>query len=339
MTKLKYINYLIVLMFLISSCQVDNQLTEEQGFIYSVKGRLPIDSLNFSLTHEHIMSNFGTEPAYFPDYDSALLYNQVVPYLKRIKSQGVQTIFDCTTAYFGRDVNILKNLSDSLGINIITNTGFYGAAGDRYVPKLAFELSEEQIAEIWIAEFESGIDQTGIKPGFIKLAFDDGVPSSIDLKLFKAGIITHLRTGLTMAVHTSNNPEAAMAQLALLKDFKVDPSAWVWVHAHQVDDQQLLFLAASKGAWISLDGVNEFNINDFIAKIEAFKKQKLLHKILLSHDGDSFPFESEPRKYEAIKDYLIPALLKSGYTEEEINQLMIINPQEAFSIKDMDVNV
>ena len=339
MQDLKYIGHLILLLFSISSCQVDKKQTQKQGYIYTVKGRLPIDSLNFTLIHEHIMSNFGAESAYFPDYDSVLLFKQVVPYLKKIKSQGVHTIFDCTTAYFGRDVNILKSLSDSIGINIVTNTGYYGAADDRYVPMDVHTMSEEQIAEIWIAEFESGIDQTGIKPGFIKLAFDDGAPSAIDLKLFKAGIITHLRTGLTIAVHTGNNSEASMAQLALLKDFNVDPSAWIWVHAHQVNDQRLLLEAASKGAWISLDGVNEFNIGDFISKIEAFKKQKLLHKILLSHDGDSFPIDGEIRKYQAIKDHLIPALLKSDYTDEEINQLMIINPQEAFSIKVRDGNV
>ncbi len=331
-------NHLILLVLLISSCQADKKHTAEEGYIYTVKGRLPIDSLNFSLTHEHIMSNFGAEPAYLPNYDSVLFFKQVVPYLKSIKSQGVHTLFDCTTAYFGRDVQILKRLSDSIGINIITNTGFYGAANDRYVPALAYEASEDQIAAIWISEFESGIDETGIKPGFIKLAFDEGPPSPIDLKLFKAGIITHLRTGLTLAVHTHNNPEAALAQLALLKDFNVDASAWIWVHAHQVEDQQVLFESASRGAWISLDGVNESNINDFVHTIEAFKKQKLLHKILLSHDGDSFPMGGEIRKYEAIKDRLIPALLKLGYTAAEINQLMIINPREAFRIKVRRVN-
>lgn len=316
-------------MLLISSCQADKKHTAEQSYIYTVKGRLPIDSLNFSLTHEHIMSRFGGEPAYLPNYDSVLLFEQVVPYLKTIKSKGVRTIFDCTTAYFGRDVRILQKLSDSIGINIVTNTGFYGAANDRYVPALVHEASEDEIAAIWISEFESGIDETGIKPGFIKLAFDAGPPSPIDLKLFKAGIITHLRTGLTLAVHTANNPEAALAQLALLEDFNVDASAWVWVHAHQVGDQQVLFESASKGAWISLDGVDESNISDFIETIEAFKNQKLLHKILLSHDGDSFQMGGGMRKYEAIKDRLIPALLKSGYTAAEITPKGEVNMQSA----------
>jgi predicted metal-dependent phosphotriesterase family hydrolase len=323
---------MIMLVLLTSTCQIEKNHVEE-GYINTVQRKMPIDSIHFSLTHEHVMSNFGADQAYVANYDRILLFNQVVPYLKFIKSQGVHTLFDCTTAYFGRDVKILKMLSDSIGINIVTNTGFYGAANDSYVPQLAYELSEEQLAEIWISEFESGIDQTGIKPGFVKLAFDEGSPSAIDLKLFKAGIMTHLRTGLTLAVHTDNNPEAALAQLQLLKDYKVHPSAWIWVHAHQVENQQVLYEAALQGAWISLDGVNESNINNFIYKIEGFKKQKLLHKILLSHDGDLFPFESEMRKCEAIMVRLIPALLNAGYTNAEVNQLMIQNPREAFRIK------
>lgn len=65
------------------------------------------------------------------------------------------------------------------GIEIITNTGFHAAANDKYVPEFAIESSSEDIASVWIDEFESGIDETGIKPGFIKMAFDKGAPECI----------------------------------------------------------------------------------------------------------------------------------------------------------------
>ena len=68
---------------------------------------------------------------------------------------------------------------------------------DEKIAKNYADLSPKEIASKWIDEFEDGIKSSGIKPGFIKLAFDDGVPSSIDLKLFEAGVITHQHTGLT----------------------------------------------------------------------------------------------------------------------------------------------
>ena len=325
--------YTIIASLLLLGAFTANNTDATPQYIYTVKGKIPVKNLNFSLTHEHIMSNFGAEATYVAKYDTALLVKQVVPYLKIIKSQGVVSIFDCTAAYFGRDVNLLKALSDSTGMQIITNTGFYGASNDIYIPKYAFKATEKELARLWIAEFENGINQTGIKPGFIKLGFDEGEPSEIDIKLFRAGILTHLKTGLTMVVHTGNNPNAANLQLKLLNEKKVKPDAWVWAHANKITDPGLLIKAASKGAWISLDGVNESNVSEYVKKIEIFKTQKLLNKLLLSHDGNSFPKGGKVRKYEAIQNDLIPELLKLGYTKNDINQLMIKNPQEAFMIK------
>lgn len=323
-------SYLLLLIFI--SCRVFGQ-NGDTGFIYTVNGKINIENLGFSLSHEHIMSNFGAVPAYRAQYDSVALFNQVIPYLKRIRSQGVISIFDCTAAYFGREVTLLKKIANATGIQIITNTGFYGGARDKYIPLFAFDASVEEIAKIWIAEFENGIDQIGIKPGFIKLAFDEGAPSAIDIKLFTAGIQTHLKTGLTMVVHTGNNPLAAKEQLRLLKEKKVSPAAWVWAHANFVDSMDLLAEAAIAGAWISLDGAKGLNISEYISKIAFFRERKLLHKILLSHDGNSFPRGAGIRKYEAIIMELIPALRKLGYSDDEINLVMIKNPREAFIIK------
>jgi predicted metal-dependent phosphotriesterase family hydrolase len=47
-----------------------------------------------SLTHEHIMSNFGKEIGEASGYDSIKLYNQVIPYLKKLKSFGLNSIFE-----------------------------------------------------------------------------------------------------------------------------------------------------------------------------------------------------------------------------------------------------
>jgi predicted metal-dependent phosphotriesterase family hydrolase len=331
-SKIQCMNKSLLLFLIFISFRVWGQ-NGDAGFIYSVNGKLTIEKLDISLTHEHIMSDFGADPAYKAQYDTTALFNQVIPYLKQIRSQGVISIFDCTAAYFGREVTLLKKIANATGIQIITNTGFYGAARDKYIPMFAFDASVEEIAKIWIAEFENGIDQTGIKPGFIKLGFDEGEPSAIDIKLFKAGIQTHLNTGLTMVVHTGNNPMAAKEQLRLLMEKKVSPAAWVWAHANFVDNMELLAEGAVNGAWISLDGAKGSNLNEYIEKITYFRERKLLHKILLSHDGNSFPRGAGIRKYETITMELIPALRKLGYSDNEINQLMIKNPREAFKIK------
>ncbi len=323
---------IIFILLIFQTVSVIGQNRNEQ-YINTASGKLSIEKLQFSLTHEHLMSNFGAPASVVSVYDSATLCKQVIPYLKKLKLLGVSSIFDCTAAYFGRNVSLLKILSDRSGIQIITNTGFYGAAKDAYIPAFAFSETVEKIAKIWITEFEKGIDNTEIKPGFIKLAFDDGDPSPIDTKLFEAGILTHLATGLTLVVHTGNNVLAAKKQLSLLDEKKVSPSAWVWAHANKLNELPILIEAANKGAWISLDGVNDSNIDTYIKTLAIFRKEKLLHKILLSHDGNSFPRGGDIRRYDAIACRLIPDLLLHGFTSQDIHQIMVINPKEAFSIR------
>lgn len=321
---------LFIVIFLLLSCQTGK--SDEQ--IFSVQGPVNPTELGMSLTHEHLFSNFGKEITTTSNYDSLALFDQVMPYVEYLKSLGIQTIFDCTTAYFGRRADFLKKIADSTGIQIVTNTGFYGAANDRYIPEFAYEATAQSISKIWVDEFEGGIDGTSIKPGFIKLAFDEGeTPSDIDKKLFEAGVLAHLRTGLALAVHTGKNIEAVTIQHQLMEKYNVDLSAWIWTHANKVEEDHLLIEWAEKGAWISLDGVKESNIDEYIRRIKSFKQKNLLNKLLLSHDGNGFPGGGEIRPFEAIFTTLIPAMLDNGLTENDVNRILVENPKEAFTIR------
>lgn len=313
----------------ISGDQADN----EKLIIQTVQEPVAPDELEMTLSHEHLFSNFGLPLNQTQTYDEEELFARVIPYLHMLHEEGVRTIFDYTTAYFGRRADLLRAMSDSSGVQIVTNTGIYGGADDRYVPAYAFDLTAEEIAKIWIEEAENGIEDTGVRPGFIKLAFDEGPPSEIDKKLFIAGLMTHLETGLTIAVHTGNNPEAVRLQLALLADYGVDQSAWIWTHANWHDHLDYILEVAKDGAWISMDGVKSENIDQYIEYIERFDEAGVLDRLLLSHDGDIYPAGGEIRPLEAISDDLIPAMKSHGFSENLIKQIFEVNPGEAYAIR------
>jgi phosphotriesterase-related protein len=166
------------------------------------------------------------------------------------------------------------------------------------------------------------------------LAFDDGkTPSAIDKKLFEAGILTHLSTGLTLAVHTGKNLEAVQFQTELLKKYNIHPSAWIWTHANKLEEDAPLIDLATKGAWISLDGVNQNNTADYLKRLKLFKEKNLLNKLLLSHDGNGFPRGGEIREFDAIFTKLIPEMLANGFTQDDIRQISVENPKEVFRIR------
>ena len=60
----------------------------------------------------------------------------------------------------------------------------------------------------------------------------------------------------------------------------------------------------------------------------------MLHRVLLSHDGNSFRYGNRPFKpYNAIFDQFIPLMQKANFTDGDIHQLTVKNPREAFAIR------
>ena len=97
--------------------------------IKTVTGAIDPGELGLTLHHEHVMSTFGADPARYPYYDPEQLPAIVLPYLKYLRSLGVQSLVDCTAAYFGRHPELLRRFALDSDMHILTNTGYYGAAG------------------------------------------------------------------------------------------------------------------------------------------------------------------------------------------------------------------
>jgi phosphotriesterase-related protein len=298
--------------------------------LISVAGNITAEMAGVILPHEHVMSLFGAELAESPEYDREALFAAVIPYLKKLKSLGCGTLADCTTAFFGRDPELLREISEKTGVHILTNTGYYAAADDRYIPPHAYQESAEQVAARWIEEFNQGIGETGIRPGFIKTGVDAGPLSEIDARMIRAAAITHRETGLTIATHTGNNPGSVDEQLKILKEEGVAPSAWIWVHAHSVENPEQLLPAAEAGAWIELDGVSAENAQQHFDQIAFLRQRGIADQVLLSHDGNSFRFGGRPTKpYEGLFTAFIPLLESRGFSKQEIGNLISRNPFQA----------
>ena len=308
-----------------------NELTHN-GCVMTVTGPIESEGMGVTLPHEHLMSTFGAEPVRYPHYDTRALFEAVSPYLTRLKSLGCQTIVDCTAAYFGRHPEILRRLSENSGIYVLTNTGYYGAGDDRYIPPHAYEETADQIAARWIWEWEKGIDGTGVYPGFIKTAVDDGPLSDIDRKLLIAAARSHRQTGLTIQTHTGDNPSVALEILSILANEQVDPNAWIWVHAHHLHRGETAIQAAESGAWISFDGVNAETAPHILSLIREMKAAGMLDHVLLSHDGDSY-CTGAFRPYHYLFTNFLPSMQENNFLEGEITKLTIDNPRQAFEIR------
>lgn len=315
------------------------------GYVMTVGGKLPGDKMGVTLPHEHIITDFtGAEKIQQPQYQRSTAFKAMLPYLLSAKASGLNTFIDCTPAYIGRDVILLKQLSEATGLNIITNTGYYAAADQKYLPAHAYTESSEQLAARWMKEWEQGIEDNGIRPGFIKLGVGVGALKPVEQKLIRTAAKVHLKTGLKIAIHTGDGT-AAVTYTELLINEGVRPDALIWVHAQNDSKGEFHTALAMKGCYISFDGFNKDELATYCRYIKNLKEEGLLNKVLLSHD-DGFSVEKKDSDiifnqyqngnsipYGSVFTILKPALLQQGVSALEFDMIVRDNPRHAFKIE------
>lgn len=312
-----------------------------QNTIMTVRGPIEPNSFGKALPHEHILVDFiGTDKAGAGRYDASEVISIMLPYLQELKDRDFAGFVECTPAFLARDVKILNQLSELTGLNILTNTGLYGAANDKYLPDYAKDETADQLATRWTAEWENGIEGTGIYPGFIKTGVDPGALTDTDKKLIQAAARTHLKTGLTIACHTGE-AQAALGVLGIIQHEGVEPSALIIVHANGIADPNVRIKIAAAGAWVELDGVNKNSIAENVKFIKELAQAGLLNRTLISQDsgwynaGDAKGGQTQNKihPFTTISDQLIPALKQAGLTDAQIRVLIVENPAKAFTVK------
>ncbi len=312
---------------------------DADGKVMTVLGPISPEEMGVTLPHEHALVDFIGAGKVSPDrYDADEAFEVVLPYLERVKKLGCRTFVECTPAYIGRDPVLLKRLAKKTGMHILTNTGYYGAANDKFVPKHAYEETADQLAARWLREWKEGIERTGIRPGFIKIGVDSGKLSEIDRKLVRAAARTHLKSGLTIASHAGDT-EAGMDELKTLEEEGVHPSAFIWVHAQNGWDVETRVAAARKGAWIEIDNIGPNTIAPCVEMVKAMKERGCLNRVLLSHDAGWYSV-GEPRgggfrPFDTLFTQFLPALKKAGFSNGDTDMLIASNPHRAFAAENV----
>ena len=327
-------NFFIAILALLISVSCTKQ---DKGIIMTVNGPISSDEFGITLMHEHVLVDFaGTDSINIRRWDLDIVTAHVLPYLSELKKYNCQAYVECTPSYLGKDPELLQRLSIASGMHILTNTGYYGAGNNRFVPPYAFTDTADELAKRWIAEWEDGIGTTGVKPGFIKIGVDAGPLSEMHQKLITAAAKAHLATGLVIMSHTGPSIPA-FEQIAVLQKEGVSPEAFIWTHAQSDSDMETHVKAAKLGAWVALDGISDQNVDEYLRMIQNMKDNNLLHRVLISHDAGWYkPGEENGGTYRghtALFEKLLPLLRKNQFSETEIQQLLSKNPALAFEVK------
>lgn len=307
--------------------------------IITVRGPINKIDLGPALPHEHIMCDFvGAESTGPHRWEKTKVIQRMLPYVNALKQTGMTTLFDCTPAYIGRDPLLLRRISEASHVNIVTNTGFYGGANDKYVPQKAYNMSSQTMADHWANEYENGIENTDIRPGFMKIGVDpieseDASLSPIDTTIVSAAAIASKRTGLSVTCHTGGG----LAGLAALKLFiEQGGKAESFIVAH-ADNHGLTInrKVTDLGGWVSFDAIGRRPLKQHLEIVPSMLSYRA-DRLLISQDNGWYsvgePDGGDVRGYTDLMNTFLPALEKTGITSKQIHDLIQQNPWNAFAI-------
>ena len=146
------------------------------------------------------------------------------------KNGGGDTVVEVSPLDLGRDVVLMKEVSERTVVQFICCTGCW-----LDVPRSFWGRDQDFIADLWVREIEQGIERTGIKAGIIKVATSDPINEQEELML-RASARTHLRTGVPITTHTPPESRIGEEQVRILKEEGVEPhNVYVGYTNHTLD--------------------------------------------------------------------------------------------------------
>lgn len=300
-----------------------------QQYFNTVLGNIAENDVGVVLSHEHICCYseylYKMSGGKFPDKDK--LAKCSVNYLKKLKEKySLSTIIDCTPVNIGRDVGLLKKVSEQSGVNIICSTGFYYTEE----PVLS-NMNVDDLSEYIVT------DAQNVNAGIIKCAVENENISPFNEKLLRACAKAHLKLNLPIVMHTNANNKNGTEALEIILSEGVKPQAVTVSHLSDTSDIQYIKSIAENGCYIGLDrlygNTKKEYIDIKIKTIEDLNESGYGDKILLSHDALFFngfaagnEFDAEPR-FNYCFDYILPEI-PGGLAEK----IMVQNPLNMLKI-------
>lgn len=311
--------------------------------IETVTGPISVSDMGKTLIHEHFLFGY---PGYSGDvtlgpFNREEAVRKGIEAAKAVMKHGVKTVVDPTPNECGRNPEVLKEISEATGLQIVCATGYYyeGEGATTYFKfRHTLGTAEKDIYDMFMTEIEEGIANTGIRPGVIKLATSKDEITPYEQLFFTIAARVQQETGIMILTHTQEGtmgPE----QAKMLVDAGVDPGKIVIGHMCGNTDIEYQKNTLATGVKIGFD---RFGIQQLVgAPMDEERVETLLQlleagyekQIMLSHDSIIYWLGRDPEMStevaELVKNWhpvhlfenIIPALQKKGVANETIETM------------------
>ncbi len=321
--------------------------------INTVTGPISSNDLGVTLVHEHVLFGY---PGWEGDrtvapFERETFVGNAVTTLKTLKSLGLRSFIDATAADVGRDVEVLKEVSEKSEVHIICSTGYYTEAeGSPHYWKFRASMGDVsgEVYELFLEETTLGIMKTGIKAGVIKVGSSKGQITDYEKLMFAAAARVQTETGIPIITHTQEGtmgPEQAeflVSQGASPKRVQIGHMSDNLDPNYQKDTlRQGVFVAWDRMGLQGLVGC-PMDEQRFVAMIRLIE-QGYAAQLMISHDcvitwlgrppnlpAAALPLVADWRPTHLFTK-IIPVLKKGGVSDDQIKTMIEDNPRRLFT--------
>ncbi|MDA1189076.1 MAG: hypothetical protein O2854_05295 [Chloroflexi bacterium] len=264
----------------------------------------------------------------------------------KYKYAGGQSIVDTTSIGIGRDPLALARISRATGLNIVMG-------GSHYVPVAhpadMSSRSEDDIARQIIGDVTVGVGDTRIKTGVIGEIGNFYPLSENERKILRASAYAHKETGAPILVHPGVHPDAVLEIMAILADSGAKPDKVIMGHLDNIRPLSAIKELGTTGCFLEYDRFGsedssfEYHVGEVttyaVSDVQRMEGLEYLinegfgDKIVIAHDvctkADTTAYGG--KGYAHILENIVPRMRKRGFTEEQIDAILVKNPARALT--------
>ena len=309
--------------------------------VETVQGPIEADELGTVLIHEHVRFRDEAVAEQWPGfYDADAELAAALESVRAAADRGVQTIVDPTAMFGGRDVRFMQRVAEETGVRIVACTGIYTYD---FLPHYFANRSEDQMAEMFVADIERGIQGTDAKAAFLKCAADEpGVTPNVE-KVHRACARASVQTGAAIMAHSRPASGTGPRQIEIFEEEGVNLERVQIAHTGDTDDLDYIERVLDKGVFIGLDryGLDMFLPTDRRnATFAELLRRGHDDRIHVGQDYcatiDWFPPEAEEMliggglvredwSMTLIFDEILPAMREEGVLDEAVERKLLVD--------------
>jgi phosphotriesterase-related protein len=308
--------------------------------IQTVLGRIPAQEIGFTLPHEHTRCVLWQIESRWDYWQLTGEEDLIAAELGRFRDAGGSCLVDVTLQSIGRDPARLRRLSEASGLHLVMGCGWYRGA---YYPAGARieRRSVDDLAAELVAEFDAGVEGTGVRPGIIgEIGTDKPWLSGEEERVHRAVARAARTTGMAVTTHAVMS-DVGLAQLRVFEEEGLDPGRVVIGHADSYPRLDYYLAAIGRGANIEFDFLGmAFTPTErhgeprLIGLLLDLLARGHAGRILLSQDvcHDAQLKAYEGNGYVYLSETFLPRLRAAGVDEANIRTMTVDNPRRLLSL-------